>query len=102
MLGTTAVLVLAFVLALWASSIPPVYNGPHMNCDYHTDRLAADLSKFALYATLGAGLAAFLGLLGAWGWRWFFVPLVVASPILLLIAAFSTLYVPPGCPGLFS
>jgi hypothetical protein len=102
LLITAALLALSLLLAQWASSIPPVYQGPHVNCSYHLDRLADDVSKVAFFMALGAGVSAFAGVFGGWGWRWWFLLLLLASPVVALVAGLSTFYFPPSCPGPFS
>lgn len=96
---TVGLLVVSLLAAWWASSIPPAPNG---HCADHVSHLASVLSKVGVWTAIAAAVSAFAGLVGAWGWRWFFVPLLLGSPILLFIAAFSTVYNPPGCPGWFS
>jgi hypothetical protein len=102
LLLTAAVLLGSLVLAGWANSVPPVFQGPHVNCGYHTDRLAYDAAKFAFLASIVAGLSAFTGLFGAWGWRWWFLTLLPVAPVVMVIAAAANLYTPSGCPGPFS
>ena len=101
LLITAGLLVGSLLAAWWASSIPPVPIG-HAVCADHPSRLASVLVKVGVWTAVAAGVSAAAGLFGAWGWRWFFVPLLVGSPILVLIAGFSTFSIPPGCPGPFS
>jgi len=96
---TVGLLVVSLLAAWWASSIPPL---PNHACVDHVSHLASVLAKVGVWTAIAAGVSAFAGLFGAWGWRWFFMPLLLGSPILLLIAGFSTVYNPPGCPGWFS
>ena len=102
LLATAGVLVFSLVASWLASSIPLVFDGPHLACVYHTDGLAADLAKVGFFAGLAAGLSSLYGLLAAWGWRWWFLPLLIVSPVAMIVGLFATFYYPPGCPGPFS
>ena len=103
LLGTIAALALCYLLDEWAYSIPVIADpSDTYGCTFHIATSATVLQWLSSLLVLLGGFSAFAGLVLASGWRWWFLPCVLVSPILLLFSVLATFHVPPGCPGPFS